>query len=281
MNINLLRKCKKWTLFNYPNKISTTYTKTKRVRRYYNKQRPIASHNISIGCFNVRGLNTKKDVWKDYLLKQNLDIVGLTETKCGTLNGSEFIWNDRYTIGKPSGGATIGHKKLMLNHVSVVHKETDIVAIDVTGFAVLCNSFRLIVVYVRNTLGTIGKKELFNKLCSLCTNISPKTAKPVIIMGDFNMDLFKNRLFAEWVRDMGLVNASHRFGMENKNTFNINRNGILVPISIIDYCLITPNIKLDSLTITEAPRINEKYITDHNGIIITTGLPKTWENHHI
>lgn len=178
---------------------------------------------LSIGTYNIKNSKTNrkniKNNWKilkDIIEKEDLDILGTQELTFNFTNYLKDSLKKHYIYGDYRFGNGI-LKRLPFNENNVVVTKKDV--IKVKTYRLTFISIKPVFNLPRIATVLIVKDKSFNKICIINTHLEHKVEKikikqlkvinslvlkyteefPVILMGDFNMDL-SNKVFKDFIK---------------------------------------------------------------------------------
>ena len=169
-------------------------TKTSLENIFGPKRNPHRNENtLSICTHNIRGINkeTDQDTLIQYLIEENIDIIGLSETKLNSTNGDWAFKNYRNKfkcfsstspIHPQGSGVTLLVEKEMAKHVYSVKKiEGHIIAITL-----LFKQNRIMVMQVYLPSNKKESNHYQRLIRSIINEESKHNNSKIIVMGDFN-----------------------------------------------------------------------------------------------
>ena len=210
-----------------------------------------------IATYNVGTLNDKRTQLIGFLSEENVDVLGIQETRRTTDMESIHIPNYEVYESKPEkidrgnlGIALFVHKNLKSELIDNTENMIWVRASRSNKSFIVCNVY----IPTANANGKQSeiKKELKNKIKAYCEQ---EENCNLIILGDFNM---RPSILKNWIRSIGVPLETVKLD-ENAITFR-GQNG-----SVIDYILYKgPNLYFSSGSIS-----NEFEISDHNALLAT------------
>jgi len=170
---------------NYSNQHNSAYTQ----------------HHLTIATHNIQGYNniTKRELWLDYCISQQFDIISLTETKLAqsqytnlTLHNNDykcFMSNNNTTnpnhLRESSAGTIILLKQSLTTYIHNIQTLNG-TAIAIDLYLLHSNNLRIISTYLPSNANT--NKQTQNQIILWITQAQKLNIIP-LIMGDFNQDL--------------------------------------------------------------------------------------------